>query len=100
MKFLLKSVSGPIRIYEAFSPSWDWYRFWFIIAVLSMWLAFLNFLPIPALDGGHVMFLMYEIVSGNKPSDKFLQNAQTVGVVILLGLMVFVLGNDIFNILF
>ena len=96
----LKSVSGPIRIYEAFSPSWDWYRFWFIIAVLSMWLAFLNFLPIPALDGGHVMFLMYEIVSGNKPSDKFLQNAQTVGVVILLGLMVFVLGNDIFNLLF
>ncbi|MDX2304361.1 MAG: RIP metalloprotease RseP [Microscillaceae bacterium] len=93
----LKSVSGPIGIVQAFSPSWDWYRFWFIIAVLSMWLAFLNFLPIPALDGGHVMFLMYEIISGNKPSDKFLQNAQTVGIIILLALMVFVLGNDIVN---
>jgi len=58
-------------------------------------LAFMNLLPIPALDGGHVMFLLYEIISGKSPSDKFLENAQKVGMVMLLGLMVFVLGNDI-----
>ena len=60
-----------------------------------MVLAFMNLLPIPALDGGHVVFLMYEIISGRKPSDKFLENAQKVGMVILLGLMVFVFFNDI-----
>ena len=62
-----------------------------------MILAFMNFLPIPALDGGHVMFLTYEIVSGHKPSDKFMEVAQKVGMVILLGLMVFVIFNDIFK---
>jgi regulator of sigma E protease len=60
-----------------------------------MVLAFMNLLPIPALDGGHVVFLMYEIISGRKPSDKFLENAQKVGMVLLLGLMVFVFFNDI-----
>ncbi len=93
-----KSLSGPIGIAQIFGTTWVWYDFWRIVAILSMWLAFLNFLPIPALDGGHVMFLSYEIISGRKPSDRFLQNAQTVGVVILLGLMVFVIFNDIVNI--
>ncbi len=96
----LRAVSGPIGIVNAFSPNWDWFRFWYIVGILSMWLAFLNFLPIPALDGGHVMFLTYEIVSGRKPSDKFLERSQQVGIVILLALMVFVLGNDIFNLFF
>ena len=60
-----------------------------------MILAFMNFLPIPALDGGHVMFLVYEIVSGHKPSDKFMEVAQKIGMVLLLGLMVFIIFNDI-----
>ncbi|NJO02888.1 MAG: hypothetical protein HC880_15475 [Bacteroidia bacterium] len=96
----LDSLSGPIGIAQIFGTEWNWYRFWLITAILSMWLAFLNFLPIPALDGGHVMFLMFEIVSGRKPSDKFLQYAQTVGIVLLLGLMVFVIFNDIFKMVF
>lgn len=93
-----KALSGPIGIAQIFGTTWVWLDFWRIVAILSMWLAFLNFLPIPALDGGHVMFLTYEIISGRKPSDRFLQNAQTVGVIILLALMVFVIFNDIFNI--
>ncbi|NJL12931.1 MAG: RIP metalloprotease RseP [Microscillaceae bacterium] len=95
-----RALSGPIGIAQIFGTNWDWFRFWQITAVLSMWLAFLNFLPIPALDGGHVMFLSYEIISGHKPSDRFLTNAQTVGVLLLLGLMVFVIFNDIFNLFF
>ncbi|MCU0443639.1 MAG: RIP metalloprotease RseP [Microscillaceae bacterium] len=95
-----KSVSGPIGIAQFFPTTWDWEFFWRFTGILSMWLAFLNFLPIPALDGGHVMFLMYEIISGRKPSDKFLERSQMVGVVILLTLMVLVLGNDILNLFF
>src|SRR5690606_15157991 len=66
-----KSLKGPMGIAQIFGGTWDWYRFWFLTGMLSMWLAFLNFLPIPALDGGHVAFLSYEIISGRKPSDKF-----------------------------
>ncbi len=94
---LSKSVSGPIGIASKFGNQWIWQRFWFMTGLLSMVLAFMNFLPIPALDGGHVMFLTYEIVSGRKPSDKFLEVAQKVGMVILLSLMVFAFGNDIFK---
>jgi len=90
-----KSLSGPIGIMEAFGPDWDWERFWSLTGVLSLVLAFMNLLPIPALDGGHVMFLSYEMISRRKPSDKFLEVAQKVGMVILLGLMVFVFANDI-----
>jgi regulator of sigma E protease len=93
-----KSVSGPIGIASKFGSQWIWQKFWFMTGLLSMVLAFMNFLPIPALDGGHVMFLTYEIVSGRKPSDKFLEVAQKVGMVILLSLMVFAFGNDIFKI--
>ncbi len=89
-----KSLSGPIRIATFFGGTWDWNNFWRIVGLLSMVLAFMNFLPIPALDGGHVMFLTWEIVTGRKPSDRFLENAQKVGMVILLTLMAFVIVND------
>ena len=92
-----KSLSGPIGIMRAFGPEWDWSRFWSLTGVLSLVLAFMNLLPIPALDGGHVAFLTYEIVSRRKPSDKFLENAQKVGMVLLLSLMVFIFANDIIN---
>jgi len=90
-----RSLSGPIGIVEMFPKTWDWNAFWFTTAFISMILAFMNLLPIPALDGGHVMFLLYEMISGKAPSDKFLEGAQKVGMLILLTLMVFVFGNDI-----
>ena len=80
---------------QAFGNEWDWSRFWSLTGVLSLVLGFMNLLPIPALDGGHVMFLSYEIISRRKPSDKFLENAQKVGMVFLLALMVFIFANDI-----
>jgi regulator of sigma E protease len=92
-----KSLSGPIGIAQIFGGTWVWERFWYITGLLSMILAFMNFLPIPALDGGHVMFLMYEMISGRSPSDKFLEVAQKVGMVILLSLMVFAIANDTFK---
>ena len=95
-----KSVKSVIGIAEYFGGTWDWRNFWFLTGMLSMWLAFLNFLPIPALDGGHVMFLSYEIISGRKPSDKFLEGAQKFGMAFLLVLMVFLIGNDIVNAIF
>jgi regulator of sigma E protease len=90
-----ESLSGPIGIMQAFGAEWDWERFWSLTGVLSLVLAFMNLLPIPALDGGHVMFLTYEIISRRKPSDKFLETAQKVGMVFLLALMVFIFANDI-----
>jgi regulator of sigma E protease len=90
-----ESISGPIGIMQAFGVEWDWSRFWSLTGVLSLVLAFMNLLPIPALDGGHVMFLTYEIISRRKPSDKFLETAQKVGMVFLLALMVFIFANDI-----
>lgn len=90
-----KSLRGPLGIMKTFGVTWNWIRFWTLTGLISMVLAFMNLLPIPALDGGHVVFLLYEIVSGRKPSDKFLENAQKVGMVLLLGLMVFVFFNDI-----
>jgi regulator of sigma E protease len=92
-----KALSGPIGIAQMFGGIWDWGRFWFLTGLLSMVLAFMNILPIPALDGGHSVLLLYEMVTGHKPSDKFLEGAQKVGMVILLGLMVFAFGNDIFK---
>lgn len=90
-----ESLSGPIGIAKAFGGEWDWQRFWTLTGVLSLVLAFMNLLPIPALDGGHVMFLSYEMISRRKPSDKFLEAAQKVGMVFLLALMVFIFANDI-----
>jgi len=95
-----KAVSGPIGIAQIFGDTFNWYKFWSITAMLSMVLAFMNFLPIPALDGGHVMFLTYEMISGRKPSDNFLENAQKVGMVLLLGLMAFAIFNDVFKLIF
>ncbi len=92
-------IAGPIGIMQMFGNEWDWFRFWSLTGVLSLALAFMNLLPIPALDGGHVMFLSYEIISRRKPSDKFLENAQKVGMVFLLALMVFVFSNDIIRLL-
>lgn len=76
---------------------WNWEQFWRITAFLSIVLAFMNLLPIPALDGGHVMFTLYEMISGRKPNEKFLEYAQVVGMVLLLGLMLYANGNDWFG---
>ena len=92
-----KSLSGPIGIAQVFGGTFNWFKFWTIVGMLSMWLAFFNFLPIPALDGGHVLFLGYEIVSGQKPTDNFLETAQKAGMVLLLTLMAFVIFNDVFK---
>ncbi len=78
-----KALSGPIGIARMFGGVWDWNRFWHLTGLLSMVLAFMNALPIPALDGGHAVILSYEIISGRKPSDVFLENAQKVGMVLL-----------------
>lgn len=90
-----ESLGGFITIGSIFSPTWDWVHFWTITAFLSIILAIMNILPIPALDGGHVMFLLYEMIVGKKPSDKFMEYAQTVGMVLLLGLIIFAQYNDI-----
>lgn len=90
-----ESLSGPIGIMQAYGTEWDWERFWSLTGVLSLVLAFMNLLPIPALDGGHVMFLSYEMIARRKPSDKFLETAQKIGMVFLLLLMVLIFANDI-----
>lgn len=92
-----KSVGSFIAIGKIFPASWDWFKFWNITAFLSVMLAVLNILPIPALDGGHIMFTLYEMITKRKPSDKFLEYAQMVGMFLLLGLMVLAFGNDIFK---
>ncbi len=92
-----KGVGGFAAIGGLFPESWNWEAFWGTTALISIILAFMNILPIPALDGGHVMFLLYEMISGRKPSDKFLEYAQLVGFVILLALLVFANGNDIYK---
>ncbi len=92
-----KGVGGFKAMGSVFPTYWSWVDFWNITAFLSIVLAFMNLLPIPALDGGHVMFTLYEMVSGRKPSDKFLEYAQMVGMVLLLGLMLYANGNDWFG---
>lgn len=94
------SVGSFLSIGNAYGGEWVWSHFWSLTATLSMVLAFMNLLPIPALDGGHVMFLLYEIISGRKPSDKFLENAQKIGMLILLSLMLFAISNDVIRNLF
>ncbi|GMN10297.1 RIP metalloprotease RseP [Croceitalea sp. MTPC9] len=94
-----KQVKGPIGIVEMMPTSWNWTFFWSFMAMFSVWLAFLNILPIPALDGGHVMFLLYEMISGKQPSEKVLERGQIVGFIILMGLMLVIFGNDIWNII-
>ena len=91
------SLQGPIGIATIYGSVWDWHWFWKITGLLSMILAFMNILPIPALDGGHVVFLVIEAVTKRKFSDKFMERAQITGMVILLALMAFTIGNDIWK---
>lgn len=95
-----KGVGGFKAIFDIFPDTWSWEAFWNITAFLSIMLAVLNLLPIPALDGGHVMFLLFEMVSGRKPSDKFMEYAQMVGFFILIAIVLFANGNDIFKAIF
>ena len=94
-----ESLGGFITIGSIFPGVWDWQRFWDLTAFLSIILAVMNILPIPALDGGHVMFLLFEVVTGKKPSDKFLEYAQIVGMVLLLSLLLYANGNDILRLI-
>ena len=90
-----KGVGGFAAIAKMYPDTWNWADFWTTTAFISMILAFMNILPIPALDGGHVMFLLYEMVSGRKPADKFMEYAQMVGFFLLIALLLFANGNDI-----
>ena len=90
-----EELGGFIKIGSIFPSTWDWERFWNMTAFLSIILAIMNVLPIPALDGGHVMFLMFEIITGRKPGDKFMEYAQIVGMVLLLSLLLYANLNDI-----
>lgn len=90
-----KSLGGFITIGKAYSPVWDWHRFWMFTGFLSMVLAIMNILPIPALDGGHVMFLVYEVITGRKPNEKIMEYAQYAGMILLLALLLYVNGNDV-----
>ena len=106
MKLLFKpetrayeEIGGFLKIGSIFPGVWDWQAFWNLTAFLSIILAIMNILPIPALDGGHVAFLMYEIITGRKPGDKFLEYAQIAGMIILLTLLVYANGNDIINLI-
>lgn len=91
------AVQGPIGIAQIYGGTWDWSWFWRITGLLSMVLAFMNILPIPALDGGHVIFLTIEAITRRKFSDTFMERSQVVGMVILLSLMVFAVGNDVWK---
>lgn len=90
-----KAFSGPVAIAGMFGSQFDWVKFWGLVGLLSMALALMNLLPIPALDGGHALFLIIEMIKGKPLSDKFLERAQMVGFFILVALMIFVFGNDI-----
>lgn len=92
-----KGVGGFAAIGSMFPDTWNWAAFWNTTALISIILAFMNILPIPALDGGHVTFLLYEMVTGRKPSDKFLEYAQMVGFFLLIALLLFANGNDIYK---
>lgn len=92
-----KAVGGFKSMGSIFSPVWDWESFWRLTAMLSVILAFMNILPIPGLDGGHVMFTLWEMITGRKPSDKFMEYAQIAGFVILIALMLYANGNDWFG---
>ncbi len=95
-----KGVGGFAAIGNMFPDTWNWAAFWSTTALISIILAFMNILPIPALDGGHVMFLLYEMVTGRKPSDKFLEYAQMTGFFLLIALLLFANGNDIYKMIF
>ncbi|MBR4591021.1 MAG: site-2 protease family protein, partial [Bacteroidaceae bacterium] len=89
-----KSMSGIVGITNIFPAEWDWQRFWLLTALLSIALGVMNVLPIPALDGGHAVFALYEIITRRKPSDKVLEVAQYVGFIIIIALMILATWND------
>lgn len=91
------SLGSVISIASVFPSMWDWQSFWTLTGIFSILLAFMNVLPIPALDGGHALFTLVEMVSGRKPSDKFIEYAQMVGMVLLFGIMIYAMGLDIFH---
>ena len=93
-----KSLSGPVGIAQIFGKRFDWIQFWSVTGSLSLVLALTNFLPIPALDGGHALWILWEIVTGKRLSDQFLESAQKVGVAILFFLFIYALINDIYKI--
>lgn len=95
-----KSLGGFGSIGKMFPKIWDWEAFWRLTALLSVILAFMNFLPIPALDGGYVLFLIYEMITRKKPNEKFLEYAQTVGMMLLFALLLYANGNDLFKAIF
>lgn len=95
-----QSLGGFGAIGNMFPKFWSWYAFWHMTAILSLILAFMNFLPIPALDGGYILFLLVEMISGKQPSDKFLEKANNVGFWILIALLVFANGNDLLKVFF
>jgi len=95
-----KQLGGFGSIGKMFPKTWDWESFWRLTALLSVILAFMNFLPIPALDGGYVLFLIYEMITKKKPNEKFLEYAQTVGMMLLFGLLLYANGNDLFKAIF
>ncbi len=90
-----KSLGGFAAIGSLFPPLWDWHSFWLMTAFLSIILAFMNIIPIPGLDGGHVMFLLWEMITGKKPNDKFIEIANNIGFYLLLALLIFANGNDL-----
>ena len=92
-----ESLGGLGSMAKMFSPTWDWERFWRMTAILSFVLAFMNLLPIPGLDGGYAVFLLYEMISGRKPNDKVVETATSIGLMLLLGLMLYANGLDIFR---
>ncbi len=95
----LENVQSPIGIAKFYGPTWDWFRFWYLTGLISFVLAFMNILPIPALDGGHMVFLAYEMITRRKLSDNFLEKAQMVGMLILIPLMLLILGKDIWELI-
>ncbi|MEX1001981.1 MAG: RIP metalloprotease RseP [Crocinitomicaceae bacterium] len=102
LKFLFtkkgaSSIGGFGAFGNLFAPQWDWHSFWLNTALISIILAFMNFLPIPALDGGHIMFLLYEMITGREPNQKVLEYAQVAGFIFILGLVLFANGNDIYR---
>jgi regulator of sigma E protease len=93
-----KEIGGFVSIGKAYGTSWDWQRFWSFTAFLSIVLAIMNILPIPALDGGHVMFLLYEVITRRKPNEKVMEYAQYAGMILLLALLLYANGNDVIRI--
>ena len=105
LKFLftkkgVSSLGGFVTIAKLFPPTWNWHHFWLTTAFISIVLAFMNILPIPALDGGHIVFLIYEMITGKEAPQKVLEYAQYIGIFLLLGLMLYANGNDIYRAIF